>query len=93
MEIFDKIRQVLRFLVNCLSLWIATGRWEDPPVLQGETPDYGGYIWRWCYHVRQETRETNVAVEFASGQWARAHVLGCPESSCWFWRKIEMQKI
>jgi len=25
MEIFDKIRQVLRFLVECLSLWIAVG--------------------------------------------------------------------
>ena len=30
MEIFDKIRQVLRFLVECLSPWIAMGGWDGP---------------------------------------------------------------
>jgi len=30
MEIFDKIRQVLRFLVECLSPWIAVGGRNGP---------------------------------------------------------------
>jgi len=30
MEIFDKIRQTLRFLVECLSLWIAMGGRDSP---------------------------------------------------------------
>ena len=30
MEIFDKIRQVLCFLVECLSSWIAMGRRDGP---------------------------------------------------------------
>jgi len=43
MEIFDKIRQVLHFLVECLSPWIAMGR-QDSFVQRGETPDHGSYI-------------------------------------------------
>ena len=38
MEIFDKIRQVLRFLVECLSPWMA-GR--DGPVQRGEVSVHG----------------------------------------------------
>ena len=41
-EIFDKIRQVLRFLVDCLP-WIAMGGWNDP-IQRGKTPDYDGCI-------------------------------------------------
>jgi len=43
MEIFDKIRQVLRFLVECLSPWIAMGE-RDIPVQRGETPDHDSCI-------------------------------------------------
>jgi len=70
MEIFEKFRQVLRFLVNCLSTKIVMGRRE---IQRGEIPDYGSCIWRWCYRICQETRETNIAMELSSG-WARTHV-------------------
>jgi len=43
MEIFDKIRQVLRFLVECLSLWIAMGG-RDGFVQRGEMSDHDSYI-------------------------------------------------
>jgi len=38
-EIFDKIGQVLRFLIECVSPWIAMGE-RDDPVQRGETPDH-----------------------------------------------------
>ena len=41
MEFFDKIRKGLRFLVECLSPWIAMGR-QDDFLQHGETPDYNG---------------------------------------------------
>jgi len=41
MEILNKIRQVLRFLVDCLSPWIAMER-RDDTIQHGETLDYNG---------------------------------------------------
>jgi len=41
-EIFDKIRQVLRFLIDYLS-WIAMGG-RDNPVQRDEMPDYDSCI-------------------------------------------------
>ena len=49
MEIFDKIRQVLRLQVDCLLPWIAMGG-RDDPVQRGKTSNYDGCIWRWCCH-------------------------------------------
>jgi len=43
MEIFDKNRQILRFLVEYLSPWIAMGG-RDGPVQRGEMLDHGGCI-------------------------------------------------
>ena len=43
-EFLDKVRKVLRFLAECLSPWIAMGRWDDP-VQHGETPDYNDCNW------------------------------------------------
>jgi len=43
MEIFDKIRQVLRFLIECLSSWITVGG-RNGPVQRGETPDHDSCI-------------------------------------------------
>ena len=42
-ELFDKIRQVLRFLVECLSSWIAMGG-RDGSVQRGETSDHDSCI-------------------------------------------------
>jgi len=64
MEIFDKIWQVLRFLIECLLVHGKTG-WSRTA---RRNPDHGDYIWKWCYRVRQGTRETNVVVELASGR-------------------------
>ncbi|XP_018315469.1 uncharacterized protein [Mycetomoellerius zeteki] len=33
-ELLDKIRKVLRFLVECLSSWIAMGRRDDPVMVK-----------------------------------------------------------
>jgi len=48
MEIFDKIRQVLRFLVECLSPWIAMGG-RDGLVQRDETPNHDSCIWMYMY--------------------------------------------
>jgi len=42
-EIFDKIQQVLHFMVQCLSLWIAMEE-QDDPVQRDEKPDHDSYI-------------------------------------------------
>ena len=39
MEIFDNIQQILRFLIECLSPWIAMGE-RDDPVQRSETSDH-----------------------------------------------------
>jgi len=44
MEFLDKVRKILRFLVEGLSPWITIGR-RDDPVHHGETPDYNGCNW------------------------------------------------
>ena len=44
MKFLDKIRKVLRFLIECLSPWITMGR-RDDTVQYGEMPDYDGCNW------------------------------------------------
>jgi len=44
MKFLDKIRKVLRFLAECLLLWIAMGK-RDNIVPPGEMPDYDSCNW------------------------------------------------
>jgi len=59
---FDEIRQILRFLVECLSSWIAMGR-RGGPVRHGEVSNYGDCD-RKGTRIYQETWKTEMTSRY-----------------------------